>query len=87
MLGLALFLQPRVAHAVAELRTLIDVDGNPATGCNVVTPAGVFQGSEQAAVTRIDLAAPSPVGDVSREVCQGGALVADPSFVPLAPLQ
>lgn len=87
MLGLALFLQPRVAHAVAELRTLIDVDGNPATGCNVVTPAGVFQGAEQAAVTRIDLAAPSPVGDVSREVCQGGALVADPSFVPLAPLQ
>ncbi|KAB2899674.1 MAG: DUF4215 domain-containing protein [Burkholderiaceae bacterium] len=53
----------------------------------MVTPAGVFPGVDQAAVTRVDLSDSSPVGDVSREICQGGALVADPSFVPLAPLR
>lgn len=87
LMGLVLLAQASVAHAAAELRTLIDADGNPATGCNVATPAGVFQGADLAAVTRIDLAAPDPVGDVSREVCQGGALVPDPSFVPLAPVR
>ena len=74
-------------HAAVELRTLIDSDNNPATGCSVATAAGVFEGVEQAAVTRIDLTAEEPVGDISRELCQGGALVADPSFVPLAPLR
>lgn len=75
------------AHAVTELRTLIDSDGNPATGCTVTTASGTFAGAELAALTRIDLAASEPVGDVSREICQGGALVADPGFVPLAPLR
>ena len=85
--GTALLLHATAAHAVTELRTLIDSDGNPATGCSVATPAGVFPGVDQAAVTRVDLSDPSPVGDVSREICQGGVLVADPSFVPLAPLR
>ncbi|MBO9679005.1 MAG: DUF4215 domain-containing protein [Acidovorax sp.] len=85
--GTALLLHATAAHAVTELRTLIDSDGNPGTGCSVATPAGVFPGVDQAAVTRVDLSDPSPVGDVSREICQGGALVADPSFVPLAPLR
>ena len=85
--GAALLLHATAAHAVTELRTLIDSDGNSGTGCSVVTPTGVFSGVEQAAVTRVDLTDPSPVGDVSREICQGGSLVADPSFVPLAPLR
>lgn len=75
------------AHAAVELRTLIDSDNNPATGCSVTTPSGTFTGVDQAAVTRVDLTLADPVGDVSREVCQGGLLVADPTFVPLAPLR
>ncbi|WP_369641443.1 hypothetical protein [Acidovorax sp. A79] len=74
------------AHAATEIRTLIDSDNNPATGCTVATPGGAFGGVEQAAITRIDLLAAEPVGDVAREVCQSGVLVADPSFVPSAPL-
>ncbi|MBV7458554.1 MULTISPECIES: hypothetical protein [unclassified Acidovorax] len=75
------------AHAATELRTLIDSDGNPATGCTVVTAAGTFNGVDLAALTRIDLSASEPVGDVSREICQGGVLVADTGFAPLAPLR
>lgn len=86
-LATALLVQMPSAYAAVELRTLIDSDNNPATGCSVATAAGVFEGVEQAAVTRIDLSAQEPVGDISREVCQGGVLVPDPSFVPLAPLR
>ncbi len=85
--GIALLLNATAAHAVTELRTLIDSDSNSGTGCSVTTPAGVFPGVDQVAVTYVDLAASNPVGDVSREICQNGTLVADPSFVPLAPLQ
>lgn len=84
---LVLLLSTTAAHAAVELRTLIDSDNNPATGCSVVTPAGTFAGVDQAAVTRVDLSVADPVGDVSREICQGGVLVPDPSFVPLAPLR
>ena len=75
------------AHAATEIRTLIDSDNNPATGCTVATPSGAFGGVEQVAITRIDLLAAEPVGDVAREVCQSGVMVADPSFVPTAPLR
>ena len=86
VLGL-LLLSTTAAHAAVELRTLIDSDNNPATGCSVVTPAGTFAGVDQVAVTRVDLTVADPVGDVSREICQGGVLVPDPSFVPLAPMR
>ena len=75
------------AQAATEIRTLIDGDNNPATGCTVATPSGAFGGVEQVAITRIDLLAADPVGDVAREVCQSGAMVADASFVPMAPLR
>jgi cysteine-rich repeat protein len=73
------------AQTVMELRTLIDSDNNPATGCTVNTAAGVFAGADIASVTRVDLSATDPVGDVSQEVCQGGVLVTDASFVPASP--
>ncbi|BEU95179.1 DUF4215 domain-containing protein [Acidovorax sp. DW039] len=73
------------AQTVMELRTLIDSDNNPATGCTVTTAAGVFAGADIASVTRVDLSATDPVGDVSQEVCQGGVLVTDASFVPASP--
>lgn len=75
------------AHAATELRTLIDSDNNAATGCTVMTAAGAFAGVDMAAVTQVDLSASDPVGNVSRELCQGGVLVADPTFVPVAPLR
>jgi hypothetical protein len=87
VLAIALLLHAADGHAATELRTLIDSDGNPATGCTVTTPAGTFEGADLAAVTRIDVSASEPVGDVSREICQAGALVTDPSFTPLAPLR
>ena len=89
VLFLVLCLGLGAAHAqtVMELRTLIDTDNNPATGCTVTTAAGVFTGADMASVTRVDLSATDPVGDVSREICQGGVLVADASFVPASPLR
>lgn len=75
------------AQAATELRTLIDSDNNATTGCTVMTASGVFTGVDLAAVTQVDLSASDPVGNVTREICQGGVLVPDPGFAPTAPLQ
>jgi cysteine-rich repeat protein len=85
-LTIAALTQGAPAQAATEIHALIDSDNNAATGCTVATPGGAFGGVEQVAITRIDLLAADPVGDVTREVCQSGVVVADPSFVPSAPL-
>jgi hypothetical protein len=78
------FAQP--AFADSEVLALFDLDNNPATGCAVTTADGQFDGAESVIITTIATGAPSTVTGVSRQVCSGGVLVADPSFVPSSPL-
>ena len=82
---LVLLLPMASAFAAVELRTYIDTDNNAATGCTITTASGTFVGAEMAAVTRVDPSQPQAVGDISREICQSGVMVSDPSFVPLTP--
>lgn len=56
--------------ATSEFRILMDVDVDPATGCDVTTPDGVFPGVEQMLVTTVETdASTGQVTLVERREC------------------
>ncbi len=60
------------AAADTELRALLDLDNDAATGCVVATVAGPFPGVEQVLVTTVSTANPPAVTALARQVCAGG---------------
>src|SRR5438309_3071253 len=74
--------------APTEVKILIDKDNNPATGCRVITPTGIFDGAEQILTMTYDssVAAVKPTSlslTVTSETCSGGFLTR-PELVPAA---
>ncbi|MEK6374818.1 MAG: putative Ig domain-containing protein [Acidobacteriota bacterium] len=62
------------AHAVThDLKVVLDIDRNAATGCTVTTPAGTFAGAEQVLNTRVDVSGGTATTfGVTRQACVGG---------------
>ncbi|HUK13850.1 MAG TPA: IPTL-CTERM sorting domain-containing protein, partial [Thermoanaerobaculaceae bacterium] len=56
-----------------EIKVLLDLDGSPSTGCNIVTPAGTFAGADQVLIATVDTAS-NRVTTLQRQVCSGGTL-------------
>ena len=61
--------------AAAEVKILLDVDHNQATGCGVVTTAGTVPGIEQIVTTTWDVTS-SRVVSISQQQCVGGVFSA-----------
>lgn len=84
---LAILLAAPMSAATVELRALLDLDGDPGTGCTVVTVDGPFDGVEQLLVATVETT-PSPgqvTALVRRECDQGTGLFG--ASIPVDSLQ
>jgi hypothetical protein len=78
----AAFLAISLPASAAELRVLVDLDNNPATGCSITTPAGTVTGIEQRFTTTIDTTVSPPrVTGVVGETCGTGGTFGGPTAV------
>jgi VCBS repeat-containing protein len=67
---------PIFAGAALEVRTYLDTDNNPATGCQVVTAAGLVSGMDQVLVATVDTSVnPHVVTGLVKQECVGGAFL------------
>jgi len=66
LLAAGAFLAPGSLFAVQhEVRILMDLDNDVATGCTVATVGGPFDGVEQILITTVDTTSPPPAGTVT----------------------
>ncbi len=76
---IALFPAGNPASAQTVVQTLLNLDNDPATGCEVPSSDGPFAGVEVVVTTMLDDASPG-VGPVTFETCSGGTYGAPQSL-------
>ncbi len=80
----AVILAPSLLSA-GEVRVLLDLDRDETTGCDVVTPDGLFRGAEQMLITTFDPGTLSVTANVLAECIDAGTNTFDAGAAVTSP--